>query len=360
MLRMINAALNNHLFFKIASHKFTVVAIDAAYTNPFFTDTIVIAPGQTVDAIFTANQPISSYYMAASPYSTGVPTIDNTTTRGILIYQSDTSSSSSLFPLMPTLPPINDTETAFTFYTNLTSLVGGPHWVPVPLNVDEHMFITVGLSLQRCDPATCPGPLNQRFSLSMNNESFVIPKGRGFSMLEAFFRKVSGVYTADFPNCPPVMFNFTDQSFNNSFDTRLLFAPKSTKAKRLRFNSTVEIVFQNTALIGVQSHPMHIHGFSFHVLALGFGNFDPHREWKLFNLINPQILTVTIAHCLSTSVSFAGLHLRSHYVRSHSLTLTVNEDFCYCFDAYKVISVSAAARASCLHRCYFVKIFESL
>ncbi|MED6148200.1 hypothetical protein PIB30_050872, partial [Stylosanthes scabra] len=231
--------------------------------------------------------------MVAFPYSIGVPNIDNTTTRGILMYQSDTSSS-SLFSLMPTLPPINDTETTFTFYNNLTSLVRAPHWVPVPLNVDEHMFITVGLSLQRCDTAnatnaTCLGPLNQRLSSSMNNESFVIPKGRGFSMLEAFFRKVSGVYTADFPNYPPVMFNFMDQSFNNSFDMKLLFTPKSTKAKRLRFNSTVEIVFQNMALIGVQNHPIHIHGFSFHVLALGFRNFDPHRDWKLFNLVNPQI-----------------------------------------------------------------------
>ena len=83
---MINAALDSHLFFKIANHTFTVVAADASYTVPYFTDIIVIAPGQTVDALFTANQPVGSYYMAAHPYNVGIPQIDNTTTRGIVVY----------------------------------------------------------------------------------------------------------------------------------------------------------------------------------------------------------------------------------------------------------------------------------
>ncbi|KAJ1419851.1 Multicopper oxidase, type 1 [Sesbania bispinosa] len=183
----------------------------------------------------------------------------------------------------------NCSQNTHKFYSNITSLVGAPHWVPVPLKVDEHMFITIGLSLERCDLVndTCQGPLKQRFSSSMNNESFVIPKGRGFSMLEAFFKNVSGVYSADFPNNPPIMFDFTSPDV--SFDENLIFAPKSTKVKRLKFNSVVDIVFQNTAIIGVQNHPMHIHGFSFHVLAQGFGNFDYNRDRVMFNLVNPQI-----------------------------------------------------------------------
>ncbi|KAJ1437302.1 Multicopper oxidase, type 1 [Sesbania bispinosa] len=287
MLRMVNAALNNHLFFKITNHNFTVVAVDAEYTDHYTTDIIVIAPGQTVDALFTANQPKGLYYMAASPYTINVPTFDNTTTRGIVEYDCAPQSSSQ--PMMPSLPPPTDTPTAHKFYTNITSLVRGPHWVPVPLKVDEHMFITIGLNLKKCDlvNATCKGPLNQSFSSSMNNESFVIPKGRRFSMLEAFFKNVSGVYTADFPNNPPVTFDFTNQ--NISFDSNLLFAPKSTKAKKLKFNSTVEIVFQNTAIIGPQNHPMHIHGFNFHVLAQGFGNFNSTIDRPKFNLVNPQI-----------------------------------------------------------------------
>ncbi|KAJ0829893.1 putative laccase [Helianthus annuus] len=33
----------------------TVVAIDAAYTNPYKTDVIVIGPGQTTDVLITTN-----------------------------------------------------------------------------------------------------------------------------------------------------------------------------------------------------------------------------------------------------------------------------------------------------------------
>ncbi|KAI8016680.1 Laccase-8 [Camellia lanceoleosa] len=63
---------------------------------------------------------------------------------------------------------------------------------------------------------------------------------------------------------------------------------KSTKVKKLKFNSTVEMVLQNTASLGVESHPMHLHGFDFHVLAQGFGNYDPINDPKKFNLVNPQ------------------------------------------------------------------------
>ncbi|KAM0053784.1 putative laccase [Helianthus debilis subsp. tardiflorus] len=44
LLRIINAALNTQFFFKIANHNFTVVAVDAAYTNPFPTDVVVVKP----------------------------------------------------------------------------------------------------------------------------------------------------------------------------------------------------------------------------------------------------------------------------------------------------------------------------
>lgn len=68
LLRIINAALNEQHFFKIANHTFTVVAIDALYTQHYKTDVVVLAPGQTVDVLFSINQPVGSYYMAFTPY----------------------------------------------------------------------------------------------------------------------------------------------------------------------------------------------------------------------------------------------------------------------------------------------------
>ncbi|XP_028783447.1 laccase-7-like [Neltuma alba] len=286
LLRIINAALNEHLFFKIASHTFTVVAVDAAYTNPYHTDIIVVAPGQTVDALLTANQTVGSYFMAATPYQTLNFTSNNSTTTAIVAYEGSTSKT----PLMPTLPAHNDTQTANNFYLNITGLVGGPHWVPVPEQVDEHMFITVGLGLDYCNLPnnTCWGPNNRtRLSASMNNESFVLPEGRGFSMLDAFYRNATGVYTKDFPDQPPLVFNYTDPGVNDV--QALAFAPKSTKVKTLKFNSTVQVVFQDTAILGAENHPMHIHGFNFHVLAQGTGNYNASRDESKFNLKDPQI-----------------------------------------------------------------------
>ena len=286
MLRIINAALNNQLFFKIANHKLEVRAIDASYTNPYVTDVVVLAPGQTTDVLFTADQPVGSYYMAARPYISvqGIQLpFDNTTTSGIIVYKS---GAKSVTPIMPTLPAFNDTPTANKFYTNLTGLRGGAHWVPVPRNVDVHMFMTFGLNLAPCGgSATCVGPFGLRLSASMNNESFQLPSK--LSMLQAFYLNQNGVYTTDFPDKPPVVFDYTNSSI--SFDQSLIIAPKSTKVRKVKYDSTVEIILQNTAFVAIESHPIHVHGFNFHVLAQGFGNYDSVNDPQKFNFFNPQI-----------------------------------------------------------------------
>ncbi|XP_022888574.1 laccase-7-like [Olea europaea var. sylvestris] len=284
LLRIINAALNNQLFFKIADHNMTVVAVDAAYTNPYVTDVVVTGPGQTTDVLFKADQPRSLYYMAANPYvsASGVQ-FDSTTTTGIIVYNNATQST----PKMPVLPAFNDTSTAHRFFSNLTGLVTGPFWAPVPQDVDEQMFITVGLGLVACGGpgnTSCSGPLGQRFAASMNNVSFQFPNK--LSMLEAFYNNVSGIYTTDFPNNPPLRFDYTNS--NNSFNQAIIMTTKSTKVKKVKYNATVEIVMQNTALIGIENHPIHLHGFNFYVLAQGFGNFNRTRDSKNFNFVNPQ------------------------------------------------------------------------
>ncbi|CAN0926434.1 LAC7 [Linum grandiflorum] len=259
LLRIINAALDNQLFFKIANHKFTVVAVDAVYTTPYKTDVVLVAPGQTTDVLIQANQEIGSYYMAARPYASaaGVP-FDNTTTRGILVYRKH-SSSKTTSPKMPTLPAFNDTPTAFQFNSNITSMTTARHWVPVPTHVDRHMFVTIGLALEPCKTGsgTCQGPNGQRFA--------AIPTT--MSLLQAFFHNVDGVYTKDFPSRPRLKLDYTNPNVNNN--AAMLFAPKGTKVQKLKFNETVEMVLQNTAVLTVENHPIHLHGFNFHVLAQG-------------------------------------------------------------------------------------------
>ncbi|KAM3379913.1 hypothetical protein P3S68_012327 [Capsicum galapagoense] len=56
LLRMINSAMNEILFFAVAEHKLTVVRTDGSYTKPLTRDFITISPGLTYDCILEANQ----------------------------------------------------------------------------------------------------------------------------------------------------------------------------------------------------------------------------------------------------------------------------------------------------------------
>ncbi|GAA0145756.1 oxidase [Lithospermum erythrorhizon] len=283
LLRIVNAALQSILFFKIANHKLTVVATDASYVNPYVTDVVVIAPGQTVDVLLYTNQHATSYYMAARVYQgSNLVKYGNTTTTAILEYQD--VSKSIEHPLMPSLPAFNDNETAYKFFSNLTGFTSAPFWSPVAKNVDEEMFVTIGLGLVPCDG--CVGPFGQRLAGSMNNISFEPPTK--MSMLQSFDNNnVDKIYTIDFPDKPPVNFDFSNP--NNTFNPALLMTTKATKAKQFKYNAIVEIVFQDTAFGSLEYHPMHLHGFDFHILAQGYGNYDPLKDRVKFNTINPQI-----------------------------------------------------------------------
>lgn len=289
LLRIINAALNTPLFFKVANHSFTVVGADAAYTTPYETDVVVVAPGQTVDALMVAARAGGRYYMAASPYDSAIPQgppfSDTTATAVVEYLGSDTDPTTP--PTLPPRPEVNDTATAFRFLSNLTALVR-PGQPTVPLSVDTRMFVTVGLGVSDCQPTQllCNRSATV-FSSSMNNASFVLPAPGKPSMLQAHYDggDTAGVYTRDFPDRPPLVFDYTADASDTA---ALQYTAKSTRVRTLRFNQTVEMVLQNTRLIARESHPMHLHGFNFFVLAQGFGNYDEATATPRFNLVNPQ------------------------------------------------------------------------
>uniref|UniRef100_A0A6V7QU97 laccase n=1 Tax=Ananas comosus var. bracteatus TaxID=296719 RepID=A0A6V7QU97_ANACO len=216
-----------------------------------------------------AEAPPAKYYMASRQYNSisfPPPPFDNTTTRGVVEYASAPASSR---PTMPLMPPFNDTATAHRFYSNLTSLLR-PGRPTVPLHVDTSMFVTFGLGRTTCQPGQLLCNRTQgAVAASMNNVSFAFPTE--MSLLEAHFNNVKGIYTRDFPDKPPVFFDFTNPA-----------------AKKLKYNSTVEMVLQNTAILAAESHPMHLHGYDFYVLAQGFGNYDNAKARECFNLVDPQ------------------------------------------------------------------------
>ncbi|KAI3897982.1 hypothetical protein MKW92_004476 [Papaver armeniacum] len=288
LLRLINAALNDELFFSIANHTLTVVDADAVYIKPFETDTILLTPGQTSNVLLKTKHfhPHASFVMAARPYVTGQGTFDNSTTTGILEYESPSlfnlrtkKSKTNLFK--PTLPPLNDTARAFSFAKRFRSLASEQYPANVPKNIDKHFFFTVGLGTNPCPQNhTCQGPNGSMFSASVNNVSFALPTT---ALLQAHFTGQSnGVYSPYFPSYPIHPFNYTGNPPNN---TNVI--SNTTHLVVLPFNTNVELILQDTSILGAESHPLHLHGYNFFVVGQGFGNYDAVNDPAKFNLIDP-------------------------------------------------------------------------
>ncbi|URE36266.1 laccase-17-like [Musa troglodytarum] len=265
LLRLINAALNDEVFFGIANHTHR----------------------QTTDVLLRAkpDYPNAMFFMSAGPYVTGTGTFDNSTVAGVLEYRNPKSSSRPSFnselPLYkPTLPSLNDTSFFANFTGKLRSLATARFPASVPQAIDRRVFFTVGLGSSPCpENQTCQGPNGTKFAATVNNVSFALPTT---ALLQAHFVGQSrGVYTPDFPLTPLMPFNYTGTPPNNTL------VGNGTKLMVLPFNTSVELVMQDTSILGAESHPLHLHGFNFFVVGQGFGNYDPAKDPAKFNLVDP-------------------------------------------------------------------------
>ncbi|MBA0745184.1 hypothetical protein Gogos_007770, partial [Gossypium gossypioides] len=229
MLRIINAALNEELFFMIAGHQLTVVEVDATYVKPFKTDTIVISPGQTTNVLVTTHRRAGKYLVAASPFMDAPIAVDNLTATATLHYAGSLTSAATT---LVSPPPKNATSVAANFTNALRSLNSKKYPAKVPLKIDHSLLFTIGLGINPC--STCVN--GSRVVASVNNITFVMPKT---ALLQAHFFNING------------------------------------------------LVLQDTGMITPENHPIHLHGFNFFEVGRGVGNFDPKMDPKNFNLVDP-------------------------------------------------------------------------
>lgn len=275
MLRVVNAALNEELFFKIAGHTMTVVEVDATYVKPFKTDTILVAPGQTTNVIITADQSAGKYVVAASTFMDSPIAVDNVTATATLHYTGGTLAT-SLATTFTSTPPLNATPVANKFTNSLRSLNSKTYPAKLPLTVDHSLLFTVGLGINPCP--TCKAGNGSRVVASVNNITFVMPTT---ALLQAHYFNIKGVFTTDFPGNPPSPFNYTGTPPGSMQTTN------GTKLYRLSYNATVQVVLQDTGIIAPENHPIHLHGFNFFAVGRGLGNFNPAKDPKKFNLVDP-------------------------------------------------------------------------
>ncbi|XP_031107164.1 laccase-4-like isoform X2 [Ipomoea triloba] len=289
LLRIVSAAVNEELFFKVAGHNLTVVEVDASYVKPFKTDNIFIGPGQTTNALLTADQNAGKYLIAISPFMDTIVATDNQTAKGTLHYKGTQALTSTILTAMP---PRNATPVTSTFMEGLKSLNSKKFPANVPLQTDHSLLFAIGVGINPC--STC---LNgSRAVADINNISFVMPTT---ALLQAHYYNISGVFTDDFPGQPAIPFNYTGTPPAN------LQTQNGTKVYRLAFNATVQVVFQGTSMIAPESHPTHLHGFNFFVVGKGVGNFDPQNDPKNFNLVDPvERNTISVPTAGWTAIRF--------------------------------------------------------
>ncbi|KAH6777834.1 Laccase/Diphenol oxidase family protein [Perilla frutescens var. frutescens] len=289
LLRIVNAAVNEELFFKIAGHLLTIVEVDAAYTKPFNTDTVFIGPGQTTTALLHADQPTGKYIIAISPFMDTIVATDNQIATGSLRY----TGTPAFYPTgLTAIPSKNATRVTTAFMDSLRSLNSRDYPANVPQTVDHSLLFAIGVGVNPC--ATCVN--GSRVVADINNVSFVMPTT---ALLQAHYYNISGVYTTDFPATPAMPYNYTGAAPAN------MQTLNGTKVYRVGYNSTVQIVIQGTSMIAPESHPTHLHGFNFFAVGKGIGNYDPVNDAKKFNLVDPvERNTISVPTAGWTAIRF--------------------------------------------------------
>lgn len=118
----------------------------------------------------------------------------------------------------------------------------------------------------------------------------------------------------EFPNQPPVYFNFTGDDADD-----YILPEVGTKAKWIKYGASVEIVYQGTNIGNAENHPMHLHGYSFYVVGSAYGNWNEITSPATYNLIDPpEVNTVGVPKNGWTAVRFVANNPGT-YRRSFSL-----------------------------------------
>ena len=157
LLRLVNSVVAANMFFAIAEHNLTIVGMDASYIKPITTSYVMIAAGQTMDILLTANQTLGHYYIAARQFwsqEVDLTNFDLFNVTAIIEYRGNyTIPLSPSFP--STLPNYKDSRAVIKFSKLLRSLASKDHPVNVPLNITTRMYITVSMAEIECKNTTC-------------------------------------------------------------------------------------------------------------------------------------------------------------------------------------------------------------
>lgn len=272
-LRLGSLTSLSSLSFEIEGHEMTVVAADGHYVEPFTVKHLYIYSGETYSVLINATQdPTKNYWMVAK----------------VVAHQNKTKSALAILNYSPNSPS-NPT----------TSPPEGPMWNDTPDRIRQSLQIKAHHDFIVRPPKTSyrkllllnsQSMINGQVKWSVNNVALNLPRT---PYLIALKHKM---YHAFNQKSPPETYDFANFDIHNASKAAVV----SDGIYRLKFNSVVDVVLQNSATFipqnNSETHPWHLHGHDFWVLAQGRGKFDPSNDTKHYNLDNPIMKNTVPVH----------------------------------------------------------------
>ena len=230
----------------IDNHPLTIIASDGYDLEPITAESFVINPGERFDFEITANRPIGNYWVRGitlekdNPHRAeailrydGAPSEDPMTTR-----RTCTATEPCLVINCPfTYYPVDHT-TCITFDELKSLSVDDPAPPYQPGRFQEYFlnFAFPGIT-------SYPG--------SVNGRTFDTPTVNPLTQPKEWYSPCEAPACGDGKHC------------------------KCTFALSIGNGDTIQMVFMNVGRGRGWSHPIHMHGHSFYVIKMGYGQYDP-------------------------------------------------------------------------------------
>ena len=240
-------------------HKLKVVAADGSDIEPIVVDSVILHSGERFDIIIEANQAVDNYWIRAET----LEKYQNRTGFAVLRYTGSKIQDPSTGPKKCT-----SSEQCKVLNCPFDTL---PNWICV--HADEMRAASTN------EPA--PDHKSENFKEFFVNFGFAIRKDK------VIMGHMNGV-SLKLPSVsaltqPADVTGICDESHNCNGEQLCT----CNRPLNVDYGDVVQINFFSAGLLNIVSHPIHVHGFSFHVMKIGYG-IENARPFPNYGM-NPNI-----------------------------------------------------------------------
>ncbi|XP_023930002.1 laccase-5 [Lingula anatina] len=277
--RIVGGQMAFPLRVSVDAHLVTVIATDGFDIEPIHNvESVLVTPGERYDVVITANNPLrrKAYYIRASPdlsdagYATDQPFQE---VKALLIYGRESESY-----VEPPTGVLDVPRPCKTHPTYKCRIVNCPYaFLPPTYNAQ---CIHVDQLIRKVEDVPVPGLT-------------ALPASNNFWFNTAFLRagpSISGI-AFEPPSSPPLsqrdlLPNSVTPCPASCRSATSLQGCRCTNILTLDYNKPYQLIFTNVGAGGANEgspHPIHVHGHSFHVLKVAFGELQSNGLYRRAN-----------------------------------------------------------------------------